>query len=305
MSTALALIDYSPGQAVEFAQRALNDQLHPLFIHFLLALRKTDQPRADQVFLDVLRFLGQQPAPNIQDLHSIGVYLFTAPEVLSPDHNVVTLVDRIIVPNITVQRPNVAPELVRAYLSTSSSLLLRAATDPEQKQRTFTLGRLLLPKARLATPDLVPQIEAAMAVVSSDVPPTLTNEAAFKYIDMKPPTPEESLANAERKTDDLEREMAFLDIALSAWWKSDFKTVRKAASMIQNIEASQALNQLLDFGEAALLLKSDAANVAAAERVAYKLTPGLERALLLLAIAQTRVKSGNIARAEEAIDASL
>ncbi|HET8782757.1 MAG TPA: hypothetical protein VFM63_10095, partial [Pyrinomonadaceae bacterium] len=169
----------------------------------------------------------------------------------------------------------------------------------------YALGRLLLPKAQAAAPDLVPQIEAAMAAVSSNVAPSLTNETAFKYIDMKPPTPEESLANAERKTDDLEREMAFLDIVVSAWRKSDFKTARKAASMIRTIEASQALNQLIDFGEAAMLLKSDAANVAAAEKVAYKLTPGLERALLLLAIAEKRVKSKDVASAEEAIDASL
>ncbi|HET8783280.1 MAG TPA: hypothetical protein VFM63_12730, partial [Pyrinomonadaceae bacterium] len=304
MATARALIDTAPGDAVEFAKRALRDQLHPGFLDFLLTLRKTDHGRADLMFFQVLAFLDQQTQPNIRELHSIGVYLFTAADLVDSDRYALTLVDNMLLPNITVQRPGVSPTIVRAYLTTSSKLLLRAATIAEQQRFAYALGRLLLPKAQAAAPDLVPQIEAAMAAVSSNVAPSLTNETAFKYIDMKPRTPEESLANAERKTDDLEREMAFLDIVVSAWWKSDFKTARKAASMIRTIEASQALNQLIDFGEAAMLLKSDAANVAAAEKVAYKLTPGLERALLLLAIAETRVKSKDVASAEEAIDAS-
>lgn len=305
MATALALIDTAPGNAVEFAQRALRDQLHPGFLEFLLTLRKTDHGRADLMFFQVLSFLDRQAQPDIRELHSIGVYLFTSADLIDSDRYALTVVDNMLLPNISVQRPGVSPTAVRAYLTTSSKLLLRVATSTDQQRFAYALGRLLLPKAQAAAPDLVPQIEAAMAAVSSNVAPSLVNETAFKYIDMKPRTPEESLANAERKTDDVEREMAYLDVIVSAWWKSDFKTARKAASMIQTIEANQALNQLIDFGEAAMLLKTDAANVATAEKVAYKLSPGLERALLLLAIAQTRVKSGDVAQAEEAIDASL
>jgi hypothetical protein len=305
MNAALALIDSAPEQAVEFAQRALHDQLNPNFLDFLLTLRKTDQARADQTFLQVLRFLGQQSQPDIKALHLIGVYLFTAPYLLDSDHIAMTVVDKIIVPNITVQRPGVSTALVRAYLTTSSSLLLRAATDTAQQQLTFTLGRLLLPKARSAAPDLVSQIEAAMAAVSANVSPAITNDSAFKYIDMTPPTAAESLANAERKPDQLSRDIAFLDVAASAWRKSDFKTVRKAASMIQDPEAGEALKLLVDFGEAAALLKGDAASVSTVEKVAYKLPAGLERALLLLAIGQNRIKGGSVSQVEEAIDASL
>ena len=305
IDTAIALIDSSPGEAVEFAQRALSEQLHPAFLYFLLTLRKKDQPRADQTFLQVLRFLGQQSRPDIKSLHLMGVYLFTAPDLIDSEGYAVTVVDRILVPNITVQRPGMAPALVNTYLTTASTLLVRAATDKDQQQFTYALGRMLLIKARSLAPDLVPQIEAAMAAVGSNVPPTLTNESAFKYIDMPPRTPEESLANAERKVDELEREIAFLDIAASAWRKSDFKTVRAAASMIKNTEASQTLGVLAEFGEAATLLKRDAANVSAVEKVAYKLPSGLERAMLLLSIAQTGVRSGKVADAEEAIDASL
>jgi hypothetical protein len=305
LNAALALIDSAPGQAVEFAQRALRDQLNPTFLHFLLTLRKTDQARADQTFLEVLRFLGQQPQPDIKSLHLIGVYLFTAADRFDFEGYTVTLVDRILVPNITAQRPGISTTLVRAYLTTSSNLLLRAATDTEQQQLTYTLGRLLLPKARSSAPDLVQPIEAAMAAVSSNAPPTITNDSAFKYIDMAPRTPEESLANAEQKPDQLSRDIAFLDIAASAWRKSDFRTVRKAASAIQDAQASQALGLLVDYGEAGALLKSDAANIPAAEKVAYKLSPGLERAMLLLSVAQARMKNAGVSQVEEAIDASL
>jgi hypothetical protein len=305
IDTAIALIDSSPSEAVAFAQRALGNQLHPAFLYFLVTLRKTDPTRADQTFLQVLRFLDQQPQADIRSLHSIGVYLFTAPQLIDSEGYAVTVVDRILVPNITVQRPGMPPNLVSTYLTTASRLLLRAATDKDQQQYTYALGRMLLIKARSVAPSLVPQFEAAMAAVSSNVPPTLTNESAFKYIDMAPRTPEESLANAEQKPTELEREIAFLDLAASAWRKSDFKTVRAAASMIKNTEASQTLGVLVEFGEAATLLKTNAASVEAVEKIAYKLPAGLERALLLLSIGQTGVKNGKAAEAEEAIDASL
>jgi hypothetical protein len=305
LMTALALVDSSPGQAADFAQRALRDEFNPAFLDFLLTLRKTDPTRADQTFLQALRFLGQQSQPDIRSLHLIGVYLFTAPNMLESEGYAVTVVDRILVPNITAQRPGVSPAMVRAYLTTASSLLLRAATDVQQQQFTYALGRILLLKARSVAPDLVTQIEAAMAAVSSNVPATMTNDTAFKYIDMKPRTPAESLANAEQKPTELERDMAFLDVAASAWRRSDFKTVRAAASMIKDLEASRTLGMLVEFGEAATLLKRDAASVASVEKVAYRLPPGLERAMLLLSIGQTLVKDGKVPDAEEAIDASL
>lgn len=305
IETALNLIREDPAQAVEFAQRGLQEQLNPNFLFFLLTLRKTDQTRADQTFLQVLGFLGQQQPPDIKALHLMGVYLFTAPHLLNSDNYAMTRVDTVIVPNILTQRPGISSALVRAYLTTASSLLLRAATDTSQQQNSYALGRLLLPKARLAAPELVPQIEAGMAAVSASVPASLTSDSAYKYIESIPPTPAESLANAERKTTQEERDMAFLDIAASAWRRSDFKTARKAASMIQDGPANRMLAPLIDFGEAASLLKRDASTIVPAQTTAYRLPAGLERAILLLAIAQSRVKRGNVAQAEEAIDASL
>lgn len=305
VSTASSLIDEDPGLAVEFAQRGLQEQLNPSYLYFLLSLRKADKTRADQTFLQMLTFLGQQQRPDIKSVHLIGVYLFTAADMLESENYAITRVDNILVPNITAQRTGVSPALVRAYLKTAGTLLLRAATDTSQQQVTYALGRLLLPKAKLTAPDLAGRIEAAMAAVSSGVPASLTNDTAYKYIDSAPPTPAESFANAELKPTQEARDIAFLDIAAQAWRKSDFKNARKAASMIENAEANRTLRSLVDFGEAASLLKRDDSLAATAEKAAYKLSPGLERAILLLTISQYRVKSGNTALAEEAIDASL
>lgn len=305
ISTALSLIDENPGRAIEFAQRGLQDQLSPASLQFLLSLRKTDQTRADQMFLQVLRFLGQQQRADIKGLHLTGVYLFTAANMLDSDNYAMTRVDNILVPNITVQRNGVSPALVRSYLRIAGTLLLRAATDASQQQLIYALGHLLLPKARTAAPELVGQIEAAMAAVSSGVPASLTSDTAYTYIDSAPPTPAESFANAERKPNQEARDIAFLDIAAAAWRRADFKNARKAASMIENSATNQALELLIDFGEAASLLKHDDSLLATAEKAVYKLPSGLERAILLLSISQYRVKSGNTALAEEAIDASL
>jgi TonB family protein len=306
LNTALALIEENPTEATAFAQRALSEQLNPSFLHFLLTMRKADQARADQMFLQALGFLSQQQRPDIKALHLLGVYLFSAANLLDSDNYALTRVDNIIVPNISAQRPDMSPALVRAYLTTAGSLLLRAATDAEQQQVTYALGRLLLVKARVAAPDLVSQFEAGMAAVSSSVPGSLTSDSAYKYIDSTPPTLTESLANAARNADPEARDISCLDIAAAAWRKADFTTVRKAGAMMQNAEASRSLALLADFGEAASVFKNKSAtNVITAERTAYKLSPGLERAILLLVIAQHRVKSGNNAKAEEAIDASL
>lgn len=305
VSTAASLIDEDPGSAVEFAQRSLQEQLNPAYLYFLLSLRKADQTRADQTFLQMLTFLDQQQRPDIKSVHLLGVYLFTAADLLDSDNYAITRVDNILVPNITVQRTGVSPALVRTYLKTAGTLLLRAATDISQQQATYALGRLLLPRAQRTAPELAGQIEAAMAAVSSGVPPSLTSDTAYKYIDSPPPTPAESFANAEAKPTQEARDIAFLDIAASAWRKSDFRTARKAGSMIANADASRALGLLVDFGEAASLLKRDDSLAATAEKAAYKLPTSLERAILLLTISQYRVKSGNTTLAEEAIDASL
>src|SRR5262249_15229302 len=124
INTALSLTEDDPALAVEFAQRGLQDQLNPAYLHFLITLRKSDQARADDMFLQVLSFLGQQQQADIKGLHLMGIYLFTAPNMLDSDNYSITRVDDILVPNITVQRNGIPPALVRAYLSTAGTMLL-------------------------------------------------------------------------------------------------------------------------------------------------------------------------------------
>ena len=112
--TARSLVEEDPPVAVQFAQRSLKGGVHPAFIDFVLNLRKKDEPGANRLFLQALNYLSQQAAVDITEFHSLGLYLFTAPDLIysDPDARKITLVDQILVPNITVERPGVPKALV-------------------------------------------------------------------------------------------------------------------------------------------------------------------------------------------------
>lgn len=305
LSTALNLLEEDPNVAVEFAERSLQGGVNPALLDFLLDLRKTREASANQLFLNVLSCLGQQGFVDIKQLHTLGIYLFTAPDLLDSDHYAITRVGDIMVPNIIAQRPGVPAPLVRAYLQIAGSVLWRTVSDLEQRKYSYALAYLLLPKARSVAPYLAPQIEATMAALAADVPANLRDETAYKHINAAPASAEDSLSNAEAKPDQDSRDAAYLDLAFNAWIKGDFKTARLAGGRIANLETSQRLSVLIDFGEAASLIKRDAKQIAQVQRIADKLPPGIERAILFLALAQARAGAGQAIQAEEATDDAL
>lgn len=306
LSTAETLLDGDSDGAVKFAERSLQGDVNPTFLlDFLLSLRKRNETSANQLFLQTLTHLAQQSTVDVKGFHTIGVYLFTAPDMLDSERYAITLVDNMLVPNITTQRPGVPMSLVRAYLGVAGKVLWRAVSDPQQRQVSYALGRLLLPKAISAAPDLAAPIEAAMSAISSGIPPSLAKDSAYKYMDMVPPSAEESLSNAENKPDQLSRDIAYLDLAFQAWLKGDFKTARIASGRISDQEANNRMSVLNNFGEAAWQLKQDGKQFMGAERLANKLPQGIERAILFLAVAEAKAKYGDASEAEEAIGHAL
>jgi TonB family protein len=305
MGTALSLLDGDPHLAVQFADRSLQGNISPAFLDFLLALRKTDAASADQLFLRAVSYLGGQPAVDVTSFHALGIYLFTAPNLLDSDNYAVTRVGDILVPNIAVQRPGVPLSLVRAYLATAGTILLRAVSEDDQKQFSYTLAYLLLPKARSIAPDLAAPIETAMSGLMSGVPSNLRDDSAYKYITAAASNAEERLANAEKKPNQEGRDAAYLDLTLWAWLRNDFKTARTASSRIADQDASRQLDAVIDFGEAAWSIKQNPKKVADAEAVAKRLPECIERSILFLSIARTKAKIGQAAQAEEAVEAAL
>lgn len=235
---------------------------------------------------------------------ALGLYLFTAPDLVDSDYYNVTLVDQIIVPNITADRRGVPQALVRTYLSTAADVLWRMTPDAEQRKYSYALCYMLLPKSRNVAPDLTTKLDAVIAALTPEVSAGLTSDSAFRYMNALPKTNEEKLTDAENRPDQEGRDIAYLEIALQAWRKGDFKTARVAQGRISDLEASQRLATIIDFGDGALAITQNA-DLLKAESIANRLPQGIERAILFQAIAQIRSKGPDQYLAEETVDKAL
>ena len=305
LRTALGLLEEDSPVAVQFAERSLKGGVAWGFRDFIHNLRKKDEPEANRLFLQALNYLSQQPTVNILEFHTLGLYLFTAPDLIDSDYHNTTLVDRILVPNITADRPGVPKALVRAYLTTAADVLWRMTSDSEQRPYSYALCYMLRPKAINAAPDLTAKLDAVMATLAPEVPAGLTKDSAFRYMNLPPTTTEEKLTNAENRPDQEGRDVAYLEIALQTWRRGDFKTARIAKARISDLEASQRLAAIIDFGDGAWAIKDNATDLSKAEAMSNRLPQGIERSILLQAIAKIQSKGTNASLTEETVDKAL
>ena len=304
IGTARNLLEEDAPVAVQFAERSLKGGVAAGFLDFILILRKKNEAEANRLFLQALNSLSQQPAVNIREFHNLGLYLFTAPDMIDSDYYSITLVDHILVPNITADRPGVPIALMRAYLATAADLLWRMTSDSEQRNYSYALCYMLLPKSRNVAPDLTAKFDAVMEALTPQVPTAMTSDSAFRYMKPSATTVEEKLTAAENKPDQESRDIAYLEIAFQAWRKGDFKTARIAQRRISVLEASQQLATIIDFGEGAWAINQNATDLSRAETFANRLPQGIERSILLQAIARIQSKR-NANLAEETIDKAL
>lgn len=305
IGTALDLLEEDSPVAVQFAERSLKGGVNEAFLDFLLALRKKDETAANRLFVQALNYLGQQTAVNVSEFHALGLYLFSHPDRVDTESRVLTVVGDILVPNITAERPGVPKALVRAYLTTGADVLWRMTSDSGQRKYSYALCYTLLPKSRIVAPDVTAKLDAVMAALSPDVPTELTKDSAFRYLNAARKTDEERLTAAENRPDQEGRDMAYLEIALQAWHKGDFKTARIAQGRISVLEASQRLAAIIDFGDGAWSIEQNAPELSKAEALANRLPEGVERSILLQAIAKIQAKRRNANLTEETIAKAL
>jgi TonB family protein len=303
--TALGLLEEDPQVAVQFAERSLKGGIHSAFLDFVLTLRKKDELEANRLFLQALNYFSQQPAVDIAEFHSLGLYLFTAPDVIDPDARVLTRVEDMIVPNIAADRPGIPLSLTRAYLATAADVLWRMSSDAQQRKSSYALCYMLLPKSSSVAPDLTAKLSAVMETLSPQVPTGLTSDSAYRYINAAPTTTEEKLNAAENQPDQESRDMAYLEIALQAWRKGDFRTCRIAQRRISDLAASQRLATIIDFGDGVWTIKHNRADLAKADAIANRLPQGIERSILFQAIAKIQSNGPDSNLAEETIDNAL
>jgi TonB family protein len=304
IGTALDLLEDDYPVAVQFAERSLKGGVNEAFLDFILTLRKKDESAANRLFVQALNYLAQQPAVNVLEFHALGLYLFSHPDRLDTEYRVLTVVEDILVPNITAERPGVPKALVRAYLATAADVLWRMTSDAEQRKYSYALCYMLLPKSRIVAPDVTAKLDAVMAALAPGVPTELTKESAFRYMNAARNSDEERLTAAENRPDQEGRDIAYLEIALQAWRKNDFKTARIAQGRISVLEASQRLSQIIDFGEGAWAIARKDVDLAKAEAIANRLPEGVERSILLQAIAKIQGKP-NPNLTEETINKAL
>jgi TonB family protein len=124
-------------------------------------------------------------------------------------------------------------------------------------------------------------------------------------MNLPPTTTEEKLTNAENRPDQEGRDIAYLEIALQAWRKGDFKTARIAQARISDLETSQRLAAIIDFGDGAWAIKEGSADLSRADAMSNRLPQGIERSILLQAIAKIQGKGANANLTEETIDRAL
>ncbi|HYG11707.1 MAG TPA: energy transducer TonB [Pyrinomonadaceae bacterium] len=302
IETAKRLQKENPKLAAEFAARSLQGGISSEFIWFLKSLRQQNEPSANQLFLQIIHQFAQQPAVDASSFAMLGTYIFTSPRLdgSDPTSVMITRVGDLGIVDITADVQGIPPALVHAYLHTAVTFLQHPIPDPHQRKVSYALAYLLLPKARKFAPELAAPLGAAMTQLSANVPPAMTQEAAFVHINKKTvDSPEQIMSNAEKLPDAESRDVAYLDVASRAWLKKDFTTAQAACAKIANKEARSQLETLIEFGKAATKIKGNNPQLFEAAEVADKLPPGIERAVLYLGIAESAFQNKNTTLANE------
>jgi TonB family protein len=304
IETAKRLEKEDPKLAVDFAARSLQGGISPEFIWFLKSLRQRNEALSNQLFLQALDQFAQQPLIDANAFAMFGTYIFTSPRLdgSDPTSVMITRVGDVGIVDITADLPGIHPSLIRAYLQTAVAILNRQITDPQQRKISYALGYLLIPKAREFAPQLVSPIGAAMASLSANVPPVMTQEAAFANINKRTvESPEQIMSNAAKLPDSESRDVAYLDVAFRAWLKKEFAIAQVAYDRIEDKDARSQLKTLIEFGKASARLKNNTPQLFEAAEIANKLPQGIERAVLYLSISEVAFKNKYTTLANESL----
>jgi hypothetical protein len=279
----------------------------PWIVGVLLELRRTDQKSADALFLTVLNEVARQPV-DLNTFLYLGTYLFTSPQINPDDPTAIAqvVVGNVLVYDITLDRSNISPALVRAYLATGANLLGRSnSADSEGKPSlSYVTAYLLLSKAQRLAPDLVPPLMAAMALLAPKVPPNLVDGSAYKSLAANPSeTADETLSAIEKLADEGQRNEKYLSLVASLWQKKQYGTARLVTKKISDPDVGTRLAVVIDFGEAADDVSKN--DLLAAQRIAETMPKGIERGLLWLAIAEARFRAKEPDQSSSAVAAAV
>ncbi len=295
LQVAADLLDTDPAQAADLAKQSLQDDINRGFLSFLKNLRQKDENQANQLFLQLI-LRSVQTNYDAREYALFGTYLFRSSRVTPSDGDqsvLMIVVGDILMPDISGNRTNVPPDLIRAYIRNAISLLNGIPGDSEQRKVKYALAHLLVPKAQELAPDLSGELLAAMHSLASFVPAEFTGGDAYKYLNKKPTPPRDRIEEIEKLTDSNTRDQLFLDVVYWAYRRDDFEIAKLATSKIDDKKLQSELEILVAFGETNALLKTKSVDLNEAIRRIEKVPEGLEKCLLWLAVAAIADKMKN------------
>jgi hypothetical protein len=309
-NAAYDLLQTDPNKSINFAERSLRDGVPPDMNSLLILLRLKDERAANALFLKTLDQLLIQPVVTADTLLSLGTYIFTSPEFdpndtsIAPDTTRVVGVGRLLVYDITADRPNIPREIVTAYLRVAVKILARQIPANERPSY-YAAARLLLPKTVKFAPELTQTIAVIMQGLTTDVPTDLTLDSAYANFEVTAPKEaSETIKDIEKEKSEQRRNERYFVLASDMWLRSDFVNARSLNARISDKEANADLKTLIDFKEASEKLERRK-EISEAEEITRKLPKGTERALLWLGIARARAKARESQRSTEAINEVL
>lgn len=299
-------------EASRHAEQALVGRLsgvHNLImlVTLLNDLRKSDVRASDNVFLKALAQLKVQPGVSADDVLLIGNYLFTGAGV--PEHlrsrvfiSPARVGDTHLRADISVDRPNLMPAVVRAYVAVATETLGRAPADANDAKLKAAAAQLLLPKARRFNPDLVGRLSAIAAGGGGNNTAEMQAAAAGNSESRGKATDVETvLREVEGLADKDARHKFILERFRYFYLKRDFAAAPAVADKSQDSDLRGRLADLVSFAQAAPLLEGG--QVETAEQAALRLGSPSLRHLLGLGVARAYVKRGETVAAENAISA--
>jgi hypothetical protein len=291
------LLQDDPKQAAQYLEMALDPVDSPEIAYLLGTLRGKDPTASDQLFLKLLQGLSAQTVVDPYELLAAGGY------VLLPDQSedVVELMGRPVF-NSSQVIPLASQNAIRGYFDAAAGILSRPISPSLTpggvtyfKDSNYVVACLLLPGARQFAPEKAPLLEAVIRNLAPEIPPDLTEQAIRGKLDAGRAPTVNTLEDARRELDNIldddRHDSSCIHLSYNFLHKDDFKAAKAIAGEVRDLGTRDKLKVLLGLEEGVRFLERGKLNDAAS--VATRLSPGIERAILWLAIAHKQLEGGN------------
>jgi len=252
-------------------------------------LRGKNDTAADALFLRAVEEIRRRPAVNLDDLMSLGLVLFSAPNSVGID-DAVTYRSvggpggaSVIV--LSVDRADLKPALARAYLDAVTDILARPLANERARAQTYALGQMLLPKVQTYLPERAALLQGVLLLLNVGLPPKITDPASYAPLsESVESTDERGVEQIENISDQATKDRLYVNhVRGHLLFRNKLEHAREIARRVKNASLRKTLLLELDFISAAQLLERKQPGPAL--EIAAQMAAGIERCLLRLSAA--------------------